>query len=342
MFHPNKFSIIVTLSLAMLLFSVAIICGLFILMWSADKFIDGSAALADHFGMPSLLIGMLVVGFGTSAPEIAVSVLASLEGNPDLALGNAYGSNITNIALVLGLTALISPIVVESGILRKELPLLAAIAAVSALQLYDGELSMIDALVLLTLFCSMLGWTFVVGLRKKRDALSEEIEQELQEHCMPLSKSLLLVGSGLVLLIASSRMLVWGAVGIADILGVSNLVIGLTVVAVGTSLPELVTSIIAARKGQHDIALGNVLGSNMFNLMIVVGIAGVIHPFPVNAEVIYRDIPVMGLLTISLFFFGFGFRGPGTGKINRLEGAILLSAYIAYITYLALTAFQGS
>jgi len=146
----------------------------------------------------------------------------------------------------------------------------------------------------------MLGWTFVVGLRKKRDALSEEVEQQLEEHSMPLRKSLLLVGGGLVLLIVSSRMLVWGAVGIAGMLGVSNLVIGLTVVAVGTSLPELVTSVIAARKGQHDIAIGNVLGSNMFNLLIVVGIAGVIHPFAVNPEVFTRDLPVMGFLTLLL------------------------------------------
>jgi len=319
----------------------SVVCGLALLVWSAEKFIEGSAALADHLGMPSLLIGMLVVGFGTSAPEIAVSVLASLEGNPDLALGNAYGSNITNIALVLGVTALISPIVVESGILRKELPVLAGIAAVSALQLSDGELSLLDALFLLALFCCMLGWTFVVGLRKKRDALSEEVEQQLEEHSMPLRKSLLLVGGGLVLLIVSSRMLVWGAVGIAGMLGVSNLVIGLTVVAVGTSLPELVTSVIAARKGQHDIAIGNVLGSNMFNLLIVVGIAGVIHPFAVNPEVFTRDLPVMGFLTLLLFVFGFGFRGPGTGRINRLEGAVLLSAYIAYIAYLLVTTFQG-
>ncbi|KZK75116.1 MAG: calcium:proton antiporter [Pelodictyon luteolum] len=322
----------------MLLFLLAVITGLALLVWSAERFVEGSASLADHFGLPPLLIGMVIVGFGTSAPEMAVSALASLEGNPDLAIGNAYGSNITNIALILGLTALISPIKVESKILRKELPVLAAITALAAFQIRDGYLSGMDALVLLGVFAGMLTLTVVAGLYKKNDPLADEIDLELDIHAMPLSRSLFFLGIGLVLLVLSSRMLVWGAVGIAAELGVSSLVIGLTVVAVGTSLPELATSVVATRKGEHDIALGNVLGSNIFNTLMVVGLAGVIQPFAIQPEVFLRDIPVMALLTVLLFIFGFGFRQQG--RINRVKGAVLLGCYIAYTVYLVVGSFQ--
>jgi cation:H+ antiporter len=282
--------------------------------------------------MPPLLIGMVIVGFGTSAPEMVVSAISAMQRNPGIALGNAYGSNITNIALILGLTALISPIAVHSQVLRKELPILAGITAVAAWQLWDGEVTRIDAMVLLGVFVGLMAWTIWQGMRKKGDALGSEMEQELAVHAMPLRRAVAWLAVGLTLLIVSSRILVWGAVEIAHGFGVSDLIIGLTIVAVGTSLPELASSIIAARQGEHDIALGNILGSNLFNTLAVVGIAGMIHPLRVGPEVFSRDVLVMAALTVSLFIIGYGFRGPG--RINRFEGAALLACYIGYTGFL--------
>jgi cation:H+ antiporter len=277
--------------------------------------VEGSAATARHFGMPPLLIGMVIVGFGTSAPEMVVSAISASQGNPGIALGNAYGSNITNIALILGLTALISPIAVHSQVLRKELPILTAITGLAAWQLWDGDVTRTDALLLLGVFVGLMVWTIWQGMQKKTDALGNEMEVELQVHAMPLRRGIIWLVVGLVLLIASSRILVWGAVEIAHAFGVSDLIIGLTIVAVGTSLPELASSIISTRKGEHDIALGNVLGSNLFNTLAVVGIAGTFHPMSVGPEVFSRDILVMAVLTVSLFVIGYGLRGPG--RINR-------------------------
>ena len=314
---------------------IAVVAGLALLVWSADRFVEGAAATARHFGMPTLLIGMVIIGFGTSAPEMVVSALAASQGNPGLALGNAYGSNITNIALILGLTALISPIAVHSQVLRKELPILMAVTVFAAWQIFDGEITRLDAIVLLILFAGLMGWTIWQGLRRKEDALGSEMEQELQSQSMPIQRAMFWLLLGLLLLIASSRVLVWGAVEIARGFGVSDLIVGLTIVAVGTSLPELASSIIATRKGEHDLALGNVLGSNLFNTLAVVGIAGVIHPMAVGPEVFYRDALIMGALTLSLFVICYGFRGAG--RINRYEGAALLACYVGYTGYLIST-----
>jgi cation:H+ antiporter len=318
---------------------LGIVFGLILLVWGADRFVEGAAAIACHFGMPALLIGMVIVGFGTSAPEMVISAFAASQGNPGIALGNAYGSNITNIALVLGLTALLRPISIHSGVLRKELPLLIAITGLAAWQARDGDITRLDGFVLLSVFAGLMGWSIRQGLRKKGDALGSEIEQELECHAMKIRRAFLWLGVGLILLIASSRLVVWGAVEIAHGFGVSDLIIGLTVLAVGTSLPELASSLIAIRKGEHDIALGNILGSNLFNTLAVVGIAGTIHPMAVGPEVFYRDIMVMAGLTVSLFVFGYGFSGPGRGRINRFEGAALLAGYIAYATCLARCVF---
>ncbi len=317
---------------------LALLSGLALLVWSADRFVDGSAATARHFKMPPLLIGMVIVGFGTSAPEMVVSALAASQGNPGIALGNAYGSNITNIALILGITALISPIAVHSQVLRKELPILTAVTGLAAFQLWDNDISRADALVLLSLFGVLMGWTIRQGMMKKADTLGREMEQELEVSTLGLRQAVIRLVVGLVLLIASSRILVWGAVEIAHGFGVSDLIIGMTIVAVGTSLPELASSIIASRKGEHDIALGNVLGSNLFNTLAVVGIAGVIHPLAVGPEVFSRDIMVMAALTLSLFLIGYGFRG-GAGRINRFEGMALLACYVGYTAYLVRTVF---
>lgn len=316
----------------MILALIAIVTGLLLLVWSADRFVEGAASTARYYGMPPLLIGMVIVGFGTSAPEMVVSALAASQGNPGIALGNAYGSNITNIALILGLTALISPIVVQSRILHRELPILSAVTFLAAWLLWDAEISRADAIVLLVVFAALMGWSIYQGIQTKTDKLGDEVEQELSEHGMPVRQAIIWLIVGLVALIISSRILVWGAVEIAHGFGVDDLIIGLTIVAIGTSLPELASSIIAARKGEHDLALGNVIGSNLFNTLAVVGIAGVIHPMHVGYEVLSRDVLVMIALTLSLFALGYGFRG--TGRINRLEGSLLVSCYVAYIGYL--------
>jgi len=316
---------------------LAIVFGLMLLVWSADRFVEGAASTAKYLGMPPLLIGMVIVGFGTSAPEMVVSALAASQGNPGIALGNAYGSNITNFALILGLTALLSPIAVHSQVLRKELPILAGVTALAAWQIWDNNISRWDAIVLLLLFAGLMSWTIWQGMQKKADVLADEVDQELQVLQMPFGRSIVWLVIGLVLLVISSRILVWGAVEVAHSFGVSDLIIGLTIVAIGTSLPELASSIVASRKGEHDLALGNVIGSNLFNTLAVVGIAGVIHPMTAGPEVFYRDISVMALLTGLLFVFGYGFKAAG--RINRWEGAALLAIYIAYNAYLISTVF---
>jgi len=217
-------------------------------------------------------------------------------------------------------------------VLRKELPILTTVTLLAAWQLWDGDLSRVDALILLSVFAGLMVWTIWQGLRKKADALGGEVEQEMNIRKMPLGRAIFCLITGLVLLIASSRLLVWGAVAIAHNLGVSDLIIGLTIVGVGTSLPELASSVIAIRKGEHDLALGNVIGSNLFNTLAVVGIAGGIHPLTVGPEVLSRDILFMTALTGALFVIGYGFRDQG--RINRYEGAALLASYVAYTAYL--------
>jgi len=317
----------------------ALVVGLVLLVWSADRFVEVSAAVARHLGMPPLLIGMVVVGFGTSAPELTVSVLATIGGNSGIALGNAYGSNIANIALILGLTALISPITVHSRVVRRELPILIVVTAMAAWQLRDGLLSGIDAWLLLAVFAGLMIWTIYEGVTERGDVLGAEMVQELDAHRMPVGRAVFWLAAGLVVLVASSRLLVWGAVTIAQSLGVSDLIIGLTVVAVGTSLPELASSLMAARKGEHDIALGNILGSNLFNTLAVVGVAGAIHPLEVAPDVLSRDIPVMAFLTIALFAMSYGFRAPG--RIDRLKGGLLMAGYLAYTLVLVRSVVVG-
>ncbi len=315
----------------------AVVLGLILLVWSADKFVDGSAAAARHLGMPPLLIGMVIVGFGTSAPEMAVSALAASQGNSGIALGNAYGSNIANIALILGITAMIAPITVHSQVLRKELPILAAVTFLGGYQLSDGRMARINGVVLLIVLTALMTWSIRQGLQKKADAWAGETEKEIDELAMPMKKAMFWIILGLVMLIASSRTLVWGSVEIARFFGVSDLIIGLTIVAIGTSLPELASSIAANRKNEHDIALGNVLGSNLFNTLAVVGIAGVIHPIEVGPEILTRDILVLSVLTLSLFIIGYGFKRPG--RINRYEGAGLFICYVGYVVYLIVGEF---
>ncbi len=321
----------------MILPLLAVLFGLIVLVISSDRFVDGAAATARYFGMPSLLIGMVIVGFGTSAPELVVSVLAAMQGSSGIAIGNAYGSNIANIALILGLTALLNPVQVSSKILRKELPILTFVTLLSVGLLLDLEFSSFDAAVLLLLLALLMVWTIFNGLKKEPDALADDVDQAVPRP-LTLKKSLLFLVFGLLFLILSSRILVWGAVEIAQLFGVSDLVIGLTIVAVGTSLPELASSILAAKKGEHDIAMGNVIGSNLFNSTAVVGVAGAIKPFTIDGLVLRRDMLVMTLLTISLFIIGYGFRKNRQGRVNRFEGAGLLIVYAIYTIILIRTA----
>ena len=321
----------------MVLYLAAIIAGFVILVWSADKFVEGAASTAKHLGMPSLLIGILIVGFGTSAPEMVVSAIAAMEGNPALALGNALGSNIVNIALILGVTAIVAPITVNSKIVKKEIPLLLLIVLASGYLLLDNSLTLGEGIVLISGFFTLIAWSIVSAFRGRGDTLEAEMDSELIEHEMSLKAGIIWLIIGLVLLIASSRLLVWGAVGVAHEFGVSDLIIGLTIVALGTSLPELAASVIAARKGEHDIAIGNVVGSNMFNILAVIGIATIIAPMNgIPVEVLNRDWIVMFVLTIALLVMSYGFRNK-EGKITRFEGMILVVCYIAYNSYLGMT-----
>lgn len=308
----------------MLMATGAVLAGLIVLAWSADRFVDGAAASARHLGLSPLSVGILVIGFGTSAPELMVSAFSAAAGTPRLALGNAYGSNIANIALVVGTVALVSPLVMRPQIVRRELPLLCLATLVSLWCLWDGRISRPEALLLLGLLIVSLAWSL---LRSKQAPEADEAA-----HQMSLRRGLLWTLAGLVVLLASSRLLVWGAAHIASAFGVSDLVIGLTVVAVGTSLPELASSFSAIRKGQHDMVLGNMVGSNFFNTLAVVGLAGVIHPIAVEPDALIRDWPTMAALTLLLWLFGLG--SKRRGRINRLEGGVLLLIYIAYTVWL--------
>ena len=275
----------------MLLASFAILIGLPILLWSAGKFVGGAASVANHFGVSPLLIGMLIIGFGTSAPEIIVSVFAAIQGNSGIALGNAYGSNIANILLILGLTAIISPIAVKSEIIKKELPVLLGITFFAVWQVWDLSISKDDAFSLLGLFVLLLSWSIYHGMKGDKDALADEYDEEINSNEGTVKTHVMWLITGLLLLVASSRMLVWGAVEVATFFGVSDTIIGLTVIAIGTSLPELASSLMAVKKGEHDLAIGNVIGSNMFNTLAVVGIAGTIQPM----NRCLRSYPVLSL-----------------------------------------------
>ncbi|WP_119393824.1 calcium/sodium antiporter [Salinibius halmophilus] len=320
----------------MLLAIAAVIVGLVILVWSADKFVEGAAAVAKHLGMPILLIGVIIVGFGTSAPELAVSANAALNGSPGMALGNAFGSNIANLTLILGAAAVLSPLLVASGVIRREIPLLLAATAVATGLLYDGEVSRIDAVIMLVVFAATMGWSIYAGIRDAGtgDVVEAEYSDEIPD--MTLGKAWFWLASGLVLLVGSSHVLVWGAEFIALSFGVSELVIGLTILAVGTSLPELAASIAAVRKGEHDMIIGNVIGSNLFNTLAVVGLAAVITPIgATEPEFVSRDLPVNVGITLAVLVMAVGLKGKG--RINRFEGGLLLVTFAGYMTWVGLT-----
>ena len=321
---------------------IAVIIGLAILVWSAEVFINGATTLANSLGVPSFLIGVLILGLGTSAPEMVVSVLAALEGSPELALGNAYGSNIMNIALVLGATAFISPIIIDKSIVKRDLPLLLAITLLAAWQLRDGQLSQSDGIILLLGLGAVLTFQIVINLRsssqedKKAGSKNDERVDNEDRQSAGIFRGIANLIIGMSILILSSRAIVWGAVELATFWGLSELIIGLTVVAVGTSLPELVASLSAARRGEHDMALGNIIGSNIFNTLGVVGLATFIAPISADPIILSRDVSVMVLLTILLTVLcvlAYIKQRP----FGRISGAILLLFFVGYTILLTQT-----
>lgn len=323
-----------------ILFVLAIIAGFAVLIWGADRFIDGAANIASNLGVSPLIVGVTIVGFGTSAPEMLVSALAAYDGVPAMGIGNALGSNITNVGLVLAVTTLISPLVVNSATLRREFPVLAFVMLVSFIMLMDGVLSRADGSILFAGFLltiAAMGWMAYKGLGKN-DPLEAEFAEEYAEPKMSTGKASWYFVIGLASLLVGSKSLVWGASGIATMLGVSDLVIGLTIVAIGTSLPELAASVISALKNEHDIAVGNILGSNIFNLLAVLAMPGLIAPSEVDPMLLYRDFPFMIGLAVGLFLFA---RYCSQGRIGRVAGVLMLVVYIGYNSLLAYQNMPG-
>ena len=313
-------------------FSIAaLVLGLALLVWSADRFIAGAAATARNLGMSPMLIGMTIVSIGTSAPEILVSAIAAIGGNPGLAVGNALGSNIANIGLVLGITALIAPLPINMKLMRKEIPLLLGITLLAGALMLDGQIDLTDSFILVAALVVSLLWLF----RGDAGAMADD-EEEIPD--MAQRKALFWLVVGLAILIASSRMLVWGAVNIATTFGVSDVVIGLTIVAIGTSLPELAASVASALKRHHEIALGNVVGSNIFNLLAVLPVPGFFATVAIDPEVLSRDFMTMAGLTFLVAALIVLMRKKG--KLNRMEGGLLAAIYVGYlyVIYLSATA----
>ena len=300
---------------------LSLIAGLVLLVWSADRFIAGAVGLAHYYNLPPIVIGVVVVGFGTSAPELLISGIAAWHGNSGLAVGNAIGSNITNIALVLGATALLTPIIVSEKTLKREFPVLFAAMGLSWFFLSDSILSLDNALLLiLTLVIALC---YLAWVSKKDGSPLEE-----PEYFHSLGRSAFWTHAGLIALLVSSDILVYAGTGLAKAFGVSDLVIGLSIVAIGTSLPELAASVTGALKHHTDIAIGNILGSNIFNILGVIGIPGLISTYTIPEEVFTRDLPVMLALTILLFIFAFATR-KGNGMF-RVSGIIFLLCFIAF------------
>jgi len=317
----------------MLSYLAAVIAGLALLIWSADKFVEGAAALARLLGVSIMIIGITIVGFGTSAPEIVVSVVAVLENTPDIAIGNALGSNIANIGLILGATAILAPIPVAGRLFKIEYPLLLLATGVMAWSLYDLTLDLRDGCALFGLLILSLLYLIREHRKHPADYAREEHESEGMVHEMQMPAAIGWLVLGLALLVGSSKLLVWGASGIAVTLGISELIIGLTVVAVGTSLPELAASIASLRKGKPDLAVGNIIGSNLFNSLAVIGLPALFTPFAINPAARSRDLPVVIGLTLLLMLMS-RFPGALPRQLTRVKGIFLLLIFVIYQMYL--------
>jgi cation:H+ antiporter len=318
----------------MLLFFAALIFGLILLIFSSDKFIEHSALIAKNLNVSPIIIGFTLVALGTSAPEMVVSAIAAIENAPELAVGNVLGSNIANIALVFGATLLISAIPIKKGLATKEIPILLGITILTGILLSDNKLDLFDGITLIIAFLAALYFL----LRRSKN-LGDELTQELPEsNDTSLSQSFIIALIGLIILVTSSKLLVWGATGIATEFGVSELLIGLTIVAIGTSLPELAASMTSALKGHHDIAIGNILGSNLFNLATVLPLPAIIAPGYIDQHIMARDYWWMLSTTLFLALCIILFRKLHSASIPKWVGIILLTSYVIYLTNLYLHA----
>jgi len=308
-----------------------VIVGLLLLIWGADRFVHGAAATARNMGVPPLLIGLTIVALATSAPEVLVSLVAAMRGEPDLAVGNAIGSNIANIGLVLGVVALLRPVELQSATLRREMPALLAVSLLAVSLFLDSHLSRVDGLVLLTGLVIVMIWLTRLGVRSSAsDPLKAEFDAEIPKHMsMRMAVLWLLIGIGTLLL--GAELMVDGAVEIAKALGVSEVVIGITMVALATSLPELAVSVVSAFRGEYGLAIGNIVGSNIFNLLAVLGVAAAVHPAALPPSVLTLHIFVMVAFTLVLFAMTYEYEGRG--RITRFEGLALVVAYVAYEAY---------
>ncbi len=312
----------------MLIAVIQLVAGFLLLVWGADRLVAGASATARNIGISPMIIGLTVIGFGTSAPELVVSAVATLKGNAGLAVGNAIGSNIANIGLVLGVTALIYPLRMESTVLKREYPVLLLIMLVCFLMALDGSYSRVEGWSLIVGLLAVVIWIIRIGLQRPlSDPLAEEFDAEIPKD-VPTKVALFWLMVGLIVLPVSSTFLVDGAITIARYLHVSDTVIGLTIVALGTSLPELATAITAALHKEDDLAIGNIIGSNIFNLLGVLGIAAIIHPVELLPIILARDFPAMFLITGALYLMASNFHGPG--RIGRRSGSILLTMFIGY------------
>ncbi len=316
---------------------IALILGFIVLLWGADRFVEGAANIARNFGVSPLIIGLTIVGLGTSAPEILVSAQAAFDNSPALGIGNAIGSNIANIGMVLGITLLVTPLTVNSDTFKREFPILATVTVLALILLWDQHLGYSDGIVLLAGFVITLFSMASLAIKSSKSSSSEnKFDSEHSQPIMATKIAILNFIVGLFALLIGSKALVWGATGIAVILGVSELIIGLTIVAIGTSLPELAASVVSALKNQHDIAIGNILGSNVFNILAVLAMPALIMPSATDNALLQRDFAVMALLFIMLFVFA---RFGKAGRIGRSAGTLML---LVYITYNSLLAYQST
>ncbi|HHX8496004.1 TPA: calcium/sodium antiporter [Vibrio diabolicus] len=308
-----------------------LIVGLVLLVWSADKLVFGSAAIARNVGISPLVIGMTILAMGSSAPEMMVSATAAWDGKTDTAVGNVLGSNIANIALILGITALIKPLSISSAVIRRELPLMIAVTVLAGILLWNSHLGFYEGVLLFVLFGAFLFAMLQISRKEQKsgDVFLDDQESEIPEG-VSNPKAIMWVIIGLILLPLAASMLVDNAVIIAKYFGMSDLVIGLTIIAIGTSLPELAASLAGVLKGEDDMAVGNIIGSNVFNILAVMGIPGIINPSVLSEYAMGRDFWVMLGVSLLLVAMCLG----KSRSINRIEGAILFACFLGYQVYL--------
>ncbi|AZL83937.1 MULTISPECIES: calcium/sodium antiporter [Aliivibrio] len=314
--------------------SLLLVVGLSLLVWGADKLVFGSAALAKNYGISPLVIGMTILAMGSSAPEMMVSAAAALDGKTDTAVGNVIGSNIANIALILGITALIKPLAISSGIIRRELPLMLIVTLLAGGIMYDNYLGFNEGILLVALFIAFILAMLYISRKEQPngDTLLNEQESEIPDG-VPNGKAIFWVVVGLALLPLGANMLIDNAVIIAKHFGMSDLVIGLTIIAIGTSLPELAASVAGVLKGEDDMAVGNIIGSNVFNILAVMGIPALLHPSSISEYIMSRDFYVMLGVSVLLLIMALG----KSRSINRIEGGILVTCFLIYQGFLFYT-----